>query len=95
VHHSHADELIIEVLDGIRAGSIFGAELLDLGHRVLNPGNKGGQGLVLLLPNRKEVVPGIEVSSRTLLEVDGLKSGPNLCRVVLNSIYMGPLFSRQ
>ena len=51
MHHSHTDELIIEVLDGIRSRGVLGAELLDLGHRVLNPGDEGGQGLILLLPN--------------------------------------------
>ena len=42
-------------LDGIGSGGIPGAKLLDFGHRVLYPGDKGGQGLVLLLPNRKKL----------------------------------------
>jgi len=50
-HHSHTDKFIVQVLDGIRGNGVLGAELLDLGHRVLNSGDEGGQGLVLLLPN--------------------------------------------
>ena len=94
-HHTHADKLIIQVLNCVRGRGVLGVELLNLGHRVLNPDDEGGQGLVLLLPNQKEVVPGIEVSSWALLDVDRLQGGPDLCRIILHSIYMGSLFSRK
>jgi hypothetical protein len=69
-------------------------EFLDFGHAIFNPGNEGAQGLVRLLPDGEEVVPGVGVCPRTLLKVYGSKGGPNLDRIILDSIYVHPLLHR-
>jgi hypothetical protein len=93
-NHSHTDQLCIEVLDGIAILATCRTEFLDLGHAIFNPGNEGAQGLVRLLPDGEEVIPGIETCPRTLLEVYGSKGGPNLDRIVLDSVYVHPLLHR-
>ena len=42
-----------------------------------------------------EVIPSIEASFKALLEVDRLQSGPDLCRVILDSLNMSPLLCRK
>jgi hypothetical protein len=93
-NHSHTDKFCIKILDSIRVLGIVRTEFLDFGHAIFNPGNKGAQGLVRLLPDGEEVVPGVEACPRTLLEVYGSKGGPNLHRIVLDSVYMHPLLHR-
>jgi hypothetical protein len=94
MNHSHTDQLCIKILDGIGILATCRTEFLGLGHAIINPGNKGAQGLVRLLPDGDEVVPGIEACPRTLLEVYGSKGGLNLDRIILDSIYMRPLLHR-
>jgi hypothetical protein len=93
-NHSHTDEFCIEVLDGIGILGTCRTEFLDFGHAIFNPGNEGAQGLVRLLPDGEEVVPGVEACPRTLLKVYGSKGGPNLDRIVLDSVYVHPLLHR-
>jgi hypothetical protein len=93
-NHSHADEFCIKICDGIGILGIRGSKFLDFGHAIFNPGNEGAQGLIRLLPDREEVIPGIETRPRTLLEVCGSKGGPDLDRIILNSINVHPLFYR-
>jgi hypothetical protein len=69
-------------------------KFLDFGHAIFDPGNEGAQGLVRLLPDGEEVVPGFEACPRMLLEVYGSKGSPNLDRIVLDSVYMHPLLHR-
>jgi hypothetical protein len=93
-NHSHTDEFCIEILDGVGLLRVCRTKFLDLGHAIFNPGNKSAQGLVRLLPDGEEVVPGVETCPRTLLKVYGSKGGPNLDRIVLDSVYMHPLLHR-
>jgi hypothetical protein len=93
-NHSHADKFCIKISDGIGFTGVHRSKFLDLRHAILNPSNKSAQGLVRLLPDREEVIPGIETRPRTLLEVYGSKGGPDLDRVILNSINVHPLLHR-
>jgi hypothetical protein len=93
-NHSHTDEFCIEVLDGIAILATCRTKFLDLGHAIFNPGNEGAQGLVRQLPDGEEVIPGIEMCPRTLLKVYGSKGGPDLDRIVLDSVYVHPLLHR-
>ena len=93
-NHSHADEFCIKILDGVGILGIRGSKFLDFGHAIFNPGNKGAQGLVRLLPDREEVVPGIETCPRTLLEVCRSEGSPNSNRIILDNINVHPLFYR-
>jgi hypothetical protein len=79
---------------GIGSLATCRTEFLDFGHAIFNPSNEGAQGLIRQLPDREEVVPGIEVCPRTLLEVYGSKGGPNLDRIILDSVYVHPLLHR-
>jgi hypothetical protein len=93
-NHSHTDQLCIKILDGIGILGTCRTEFLDLGHAIFNPGNEGAQGLFRLLPDGEEVVPGVEAHPRMLLEVYGSKGGPNLHRIILDSVYVHPLLHR-
>jgi hypothetical protein len=94
MNHSHADKFCIKISDGIGFIGVHRSKFLDLGHVILNSSNKGAQGLVRLLPDREEVIPGIKTRHRMLLEVYGSKGGPDLDRVILNSIIVHPLLYR-
>jgi hypothetical protein len=93
-NHGHTDQLCIKILDGIGSLATCRMEFLDLGHAISNPGNEGAQGLVRLLPDGEEVIPGVEACPRTLLKVYGSKGSPNLHRIILDSVYMHPLLHR-
>jgi len=64
-----ADEFCIKIIDGIWFLGVYRSKFLDVGHAILNPSNKGAEGLVRLLPDGEEVIPGIEMCPRMLLEV--------------------------
>jgi len=83
-NHSHADEFCIKIIDGVRILWVHRSKFLDLGHAILNPSNKGAQGFIRLLLDGEEVILGIEMCPRTLLDVYGSEGGPDLHRVVLN-----------
>jgi len=86
--------LVLKICDGVRLLGIHRSKFLNLGYTIFNPSNKGAQGLIWLLPDREEVIPGIKAHPRTLLEVYGSKGSPDFNRVVLNSINVHPLLYR-
>ena len=74
MNHSHADKFSIKVCDGVGLLGIHRSKLLNLGHAIFNPSNEGAQELIRLLLDGEEVIPGIKMHPRTLLEVYGSKS---------------------
>jgi hypothetical protein len=94
MNHGHRDQLSIKISKTVGLARVLGVQSLDLGHALLNPGNKGAQGLIRALPDGEEVVPGVETRSRKLLDMGRLEGGPDLDRVVLNVLKVQPLVCR-